>query len=187
VLSAANFFVYAIRYAVFDWGPTLLTEARHIQILHAAWMIAGFEMFGLLGALLGGWITDRFLGGRAVRACVVYMALAGVSVLLLWKIQTQSEWLITGLLCATGFFVYGPQCLLAIACANLATKRAAATAIGLTSIFGYASTILSGWGLGFLVQNYGWNAGFAGLIVCATAGTVLFIVAWPAKAHGYKQ
>ena len=187
VLSAANFFVYAIRYAVFDWGPTLLTEAKHIQILHAAWMIAGFEMFGLLGALLGGWITDRFLGGRAVRACVVYMALAGVSVLLLWKIQTQSEWLITGLLCATGFFVYGPQCLLAIACANLATKRAAATAIGLTSIFGYASTILSGWGLGFLVQNYGWNAGFAGLIVCATAGTVLFIVAWPAKAHGYKQ
>jgi OPA family glycerol-3-phosphate transporter-like MFS transporter/OPA family sugar phosphate sensor protein UhpC-like MFS transporter len=165
----------------------LLTEARHIQILHAAWMIAGFEIFGLIGAVLGGWITDRFLGGRAARACVVYMALAGVSVLLLWKIQTQSELLITGLLCATGFFVYGPQCLLAIACANLATKRAAATAVGLTSIFGYASTVLSGWGLGFVVQHYGWNAGFAGLIGCAAIGTLLFITAWPAKAHGYKQ
>jgi sugar phosphate permease len=125
ILSVANFFVYTIRYAVFDWGPTLLTEARHIRILHAAWMMAGFEIFGLIGAVLGGWITDRFLGGRAGRACIVYMALAGVSVLLLWKIQTQSELLITGLLCATGFFVYGPQCLLAIACANLATKRAA--------------------------------------------------------------
>jgi OPA family glycerol-3-phosphate transporter-like MFS transporter/OPA family sugar phosphate sensor protein UhpC-like MFS transporter len=187
ILSVANFFVYTIRYAVFDWGPTLLTEARHIQILHAAWMIAGFEIFGLIGAVLGGWITDRFLGGRAARACVVYMALAGVSVLLLWKIQTQSELLITGLLCATGFFVYGPQCLLAIACANLATKRAAATAVGLTSIFGYASTVLSGWGLGFVVQHYGWNAGFAGLIGCAAIGTLLFITAWPAKAHGYKQ
>jgi OPA family glycerol-3-phosphate transporter-like MFS transporter/OPA family sugar phosphate sensor protein UhpC-like MFS transporter len=187
ILSVANFFVYTIRYAVFDWGPTLLTEARHIQILHAAWMIAGFEIFGLIGAVLGGWITDRFLGGRAARACVVYMALAGVSVLLLWKIQTQSELLITGLLCATGFFVYGPQCLLAIACANLATKRAAATAVGLTSIFGYASTVLSGWGLGFVVQHYGWNAGFAGLIGCAAIGTLLFITAWPAKAHGYKR
>jgi len=187
ILSAANFFVYAIRYAVFDWGPTLLTEAKHIQILHAAWMIAGFEIFGLIGAVLGGWITDRYLGGRPVRACVVYMALAGVSVMLFWKIQTQSELLITGLLCATGFFVYGPQCLLAVACANLATKRAAATAIGLTSIFGYASTVLSGWGLGFVVQHYGWNAGFAGLIGCAAIGTLLFITAWPAKAHGYKQ
>ncbi len=186
ILSAANFFVYAIRYAVFDWGPTLLTEAKHIRILHAAWMMAGFEIFGLIGAVLGGWITDRFLGGRPVRACVVYMALAGVSVMLFWKIQTQSELLITGLLCATGFFVYGPQCLLAIACANLATKRAAATAIGLTSIFGYASTVLSGWGLGFVVQHYGWNAGFAGLTGCAAIGTLLFIMAWPAKAHGYQ-
>ncbi len=186
ILASANFFVYTIRYAVFDWGATLLTEAKHIQIMHAAGMIAGFELFGLIGALLGGWVTDRFLGGRAVRACVVYMALAGVSILCFWKIQTQSELLITGLLCATGFFVYGPQCLLAIACANLATKRAAATAVGLTSIFGYASTTLSGWGLGYVVQHYGWNAGFAGLIGCAVIGTLLFIAAWPAKAHGYK-
>ncbi len=185
ILSAANFFVYSIRYAVFDWGPTLLTEAKHIRIMHAAWMLAGFEVFGLLGAILGGWLTDRFLGGRASRACVIYMALAGISVLLFWKIQTQSEFLITSLLCATGFFVYGPQCLLAISCANLATKRAAATAIGLTSIFGYASTVLSGWGLGSMVQHYGWDAGFAMLIACALAGTLLFILAWPAKAHGY--
>ncbi len=186
LLSAANFFVYIIRYAVFYWGPTMLYEAKHIKILHAAGMIAGFEAFGAVAALLGGWITDRFFGGRAARACVIYMALAGVSILLFWKIQTQSELLITGLLCATGFFVYGPQCLLAIACMNLATKRAAATAVGLTSIFGYASTALSGWGMGFVVQHYGWNAGFAGLFGCAIIGTLLFIAAWPAKAHGYK-
>jgi len=186
LLAAANFFVYTIRYAVFDWGATLLTEVKHVQIMNAAWMIAGFEVFGLLGALLGGWLTDKFLGGRAARACVVYMALAGVSVFAFWKIETQSALLITGLLCATGFFVYGPQCLLAIACANLATKRAAATAVGLTSLFGYASTTLSGWGLGYVVQHYGWNAGFAGLIGCAVIGTLLFAAAWPAKAHGYK-
>jgi sugar phosphate permease len=185
LLATANFFVYAIRYAVFDWGATLLTEAKHIKIMHAAWMLSGFEVFGLLGALLGGWITDRFLGGRAARACVIYMALAGVSVFLFWKIQTQSELLITGLLCAIGFFVYGPQCLLAIACVNLATKRAAATVVGLTSIFGYASTVLSGWGLGFVVQHYGWDAGFAGLTACAVMGTILFIAVWPAKANGY--
>ncbi|MGO8836085.1 MAG: MFS transporter [Limisphaerales bacterium] len=187
LLATANFFVYTIRYAVFDWGATLLTEARHIKILHAAGMLSGFEAFGLLGALLGGWITDRFLGGRAARACVIYMALAGVSVLLFWKIRTQSELLITGLLCAIGFFVYGPQCLLAVACANLATKRAAATVVGLTSIFGYASTVLSGWGLGFVVQHYGWDAGFAGLTACAAMGTLLFAAVWPAKAHGYKS
>ena len=186
ILSAANFFVYAIRYAVFNWGPTLLLETRHIKILHAAAMVAGFEAFGALGALFGGWLTDRFFGGRAARPCLIYMSLAAVSILLFWKIPTQSEWLMTGLLCAIGFFVYGPQCLLAVACVNLATRRAAATAVGLTSIFGYASTTLSGWGLGFLVQHYGWNAAFVTLMICAAAGTALFLLAWPAKAHGYK-
>jgi OPA family glycerol-3-phosphate transporter-like MFS transporter/OPA family sugar phosphate sensor protein UhpC-like MFS transporter len=187
LLSLANFFVYTIRYAVFDWGPTLLTEAKGITITHAGWMLVGFEACGLMGALLGGWVTDRLLGGRAARACIVYMVLAGLSVFLVWKLPSQSELLTTGLLCATGFFIYGPQCLLAIAAANLATKRAAATAIGLTGLFGYLSTVLSGWGFGRVVQHYGWDAGFAGLIGCAAAGTLLFVAAWPAKAHGYGE
>ncbi len=186
IVSLANFFVYIVRYAVLDWGPTMLTEAKHVQITHAGWMVAAFEFCGALGAMAGGWITDRFLGGRAIRACVVYMALAGVSVFFFWKANFQSELLTTALLGCAGFFVYGPQCLLAVAAANLATKRAAASAIGLTSIFGYASTVLSGWGLGALVQRYGWDVGFEGLIVVTVIGTLLFIMAWPAKAHGYE-
>src|SRR6202012_5050374 len=172
MLAIANFFVYAIRYAVFDWAPTLLMESKHIKIMHAAWMLIGFEVCGAIGALFGGWETDRFLGGRAARACIIYMALAGVSIVLFWKIQTDSELLITDLLCAIGFFVYGPQCLLAIACASLATKRAAATVVGLTSIFGYASTTLSGWGMGRLVDKFGWDAGFEMLTACAIIGTI---------------
>ena len=187
IVSLANFFVYIIRYAVLDWGPTLLTESKHVVITHAGWMVAAFEFCGALGAMFGGWLTDRFLGGRAVRACVVYMAMAGVALFVFWKIPLQSELLTIGLLGAAGFFVYGPQCLLAVTAANLATKRAAATAIGLTSIFGYASTVLSGWGLGALVQRYGWDVGFEGLIIVAAIGTLLFIAAWPAKAHGYES
>jgi OPA family glycerol-3-phosphate transporter-like MFS transporter/OPA family sugar phosphate sensor protein UhpC-like MFS transporter len=157
-----------------------------VQITHAGWMVAAFEFCGALGAMFGGWVTDRFLAGRAVRACVMYMALAGVSLFAFWKLHLQSELLTTVVLGAAGFFVYGPQCLLAVAAANLATKRAAATAIGLTSIFGYASTVLSGWGLGALVQRYGWDAGFAGLLIASMIGTLLFISAWPAKADGYE-
>jgi len=185
--SIANFFVYTIRYAVFDWGPTLLTETKHYQITHSGWMLAGFEGAGIIGALLGGWMTDRFFSGRAMRVGLVYMTLAGVSLFLFWKWPRQTEWGSTLLLCSTGFFIYGPQCLLAIAAANLATKQAAATAIGLTSIFGYASTLLSGWGLGRLVDRSGWDAGFAGLMIIAGMGVLVFAAAWPAKAHNYGE
>lgn len=187
IVSFANFFVYIIRYAVLDWGPTLLTESKHITLTHAGWMVGGFEFFGLFGALLGGWLTDRWFQGRALRVCLIYMILAGVSVFLFWRIPGQSELSTAALLGAAGFFIYGPQCLLAVAAANLATKKAAATAIGLTSIFGYASTVFSGWGLGALVQHYGWDVAFAGLIIVAALGSLLFATAWRAQAHGYEE
>jgi len=185
LVSAANFFVYMVRFAVLDWGPALLTQYKHIRITHAGWMVATFEACGVTGAIIGGWLTDRFLGGRAVRTCLIYMILAGVATFVFWKVPVRSELLTTGLLSAIGFFIYGPQCLLAVAAANLATKRAAATAIGLTSIFGYASTLLSGWGLGTLVDHYGWDAVFPVLLLATTIGALLFLAALPSKAHGY--
>lgn len=187
IVSLANFFVYIIRYAVLDWGPTLLTESKHIKIQHAGWMVGGFEFCGLLGAVIGGWLTDRYFGGRAVRVCLCYMILTGVAVFLFWRIPGQSELATAALLGAAGFFIYGPQCLLAVAAANLATRKAAATAIGLTSIFGYASTVLSGWGLGAVVQHYGWNVAFQGLLIVAALGSFLFAIAWFAPVHGYGE
>jgi phosphoglycerate transporter family protein len=187
IVSLSNLFVYILRYTVFDWGTSFLKQARHVDITHASWMVAGFEIAGLIGALLAGWMTDRFFGGRAMRACVFYMVLAGVSILLFWKMAGESAFLNSTLLCSMGFFIYGPQCLIGIAAANLATKRAAATAVGLTGFFGYLSTLFSGVGMGALVQHQGWDAGFACLLGIAGIGTILFLFAWPAKAHGYGE
>jgi len=187
IVSVSNLFVYILRYTVFDWGTSFLTQAKHVDITNASWMVAGFEIAGLIGALLAGWMTDRFFGGRAMRACVFYMILAGISIFGFWKMAGESAFLNSALLCAMGFFIYGPQCLIGIAAANLATKRAAATAVGLTGFFGYLSTLFSGVGFGALVKYHGWDAGFAGLLGIAAVGTILFIEAWPAKAHGYAE
>src|SRR5206468_12374902 len=125
-LSVANFFVYTIRYAVLDWSPTLLSESKGFELRHAGWMTAGFEGAGAVGAMFGGWVTDRFLRGRASRACVVYMILCAVSIWAFWKLPGQSMLANTALLCTSGFFIYDPQCLLAALLANRACKRAAA-------------------------------------------------------------
>lgn len=185
LLAVANFFVYTIRYGLLDWGPTFLTQAKHLELTNAGWMVWAYEISGMTGALIGGWLTDRLFGGRCFRACVFYMAMAGVAVLLFWKVAGESAWLNTLLLCLSGFFIYGPQCLISIAAANLATKRAAATAVGLTGFFGYASTTLSGWGVGKLAQTYGWDAGFVGLLIVAAFGTVACALGWRARPHGY--
>lgn len=185
LVSLSNFFVYAIRYSVYNWGPAMLTDVKHLHIASAGWMLGGFEWSGLVGALVSGWMTDRFFGGRAMRVGIFYMAMAGLSVYLLWKVPGQDQWINMALFCSTGFFIYGPQCLVSIAAANLATKRAAATAVGLTSIFGYGSTVLSGVGVGALAQHYGWDVVFESLLIVAGVGVLVFAACWPAKAHGY--
>jgi phosphoglycerate transporter family protein len=185
LLGLASFCVYTVRYAVLDWGPTFLTEMKHIKLIHAGWMVAAFEGSGVAGMLVSGWLTDRVFGGRGARLCVMSMALAGLFVLLFWKLPIHSLWLSTLPLCLAGFFLYGPQALVGVIVVNLATKRLAATAIGFTGIFSYASTLVSGWGLGALVQHYGWNTAWAGLTAMAAMGTLLFALVWPAKAHGY--
>jgi phosphoglycerate transporter family protein len=186
-LCFANFFVYTVRYAILDWGPTLLTELKDVKLQSAGWMVAAFEVSGIVGMLVSGWITDRLFGGRGARVCVIFMALTAIFVFLFWKTPTHSLWISSLLLCACGFFIYGPQALVGTITANLATKRLAATAIGFTGVFAYASTLVSGWGLGTLVHHYGWDAGLSGLSGAALIGTALFALAWPAKAHSYEE
>ncbi|MBA4146991.1 MAG: MFS transporter [Verrucomicrobia bacterium] len=185
LLAIANFFVYTMRYAILDWGPTLLGEWKGVSIQHAGWMVAAFEVSGVAGMLVAGWLTDKVFGGRGARMCVICMIMATLSLFLFWQ-WPSNHWLLnTTLLGAAGFFIYGPQALVGIAVANLATKKAAATAVGFTGLFGYASTILSGVGLGALVERSGWDAGFLGIMCIAVIGTALFALAWRAKAHGY--
>ncbi len=184
-ISCANFFVYILRFAILDWGPTLLKEMKGFSLQHAGWMVAGFEVAGLVGMLLAGWITDRVFGGRGARTCVFCMIGAAVAMFAFWKLPVNSTGGAAALLGAAGFFIYGPQALIGIIAANLATKRAAATAAGLTGLFGYASTLVSGWGLGLLVERSGWDVAFGALLGIGAFGTFMFILAWPAKAHGY--
>lgn len=185
--SLANFFVYTIRYAVFDWGPTMLKEFKGVELASASWMVAAFEVAGLAGILMTGWLTDRFFRGRGAPLSMISMLFCALTVLLLWKSPAGALLPNTLLLMAAGFFVYGPQALVAVIVANRATKHAAASAVGLTSVFGYASTVLSGWGLGRLVQHHGWPPVFACLTLAALLGAILFAFALPARVSGYNS
>lgn len=185
LLSMSSFCLYTVRGVVLDWGPSFLTEMKHIPISHAGWVVGTFEASGVAGMLLSGWLTDRVFGGRGARLCVFSMALSGLSLMLFWKLPSHSMLLNIVLLCLTGFFLYGPQALVGTLVVNLATKRIAATAVGFSSLFSYASTVFSGWGLGNLVEAHGWNAGFAAMLAFCGASVLFFASCWRAKAHGY--
>ena len=188
ILAFANFFVYVVRFSILDWGPKFLTEARDMSYSYAGWTVAIFEIFGIIGMLFAGWVTDKVFAGRAHRTCVFCMLGTAVFMTAFYLLPNDVHPLV--LICVlamAGFCIYGPQALIGIAAANQATKKAAATANGLTGIFGYLSVFVSGLGLGVLVDHFGWNYVFIGMIAVAVVGMAIFMLMWGAKSNGYEE
>ena len=190
-LSLANFFVYVVRFSVLDWGPKFLTEACNMTFEQAAAAVGAFEIMAIVGTLVAGWVTDRFFAGRAHRTCMWCMVGAGISMGAFYMFYLHPGlvpgWALIGVLAMAGFFIYGPQALVGIAVTNQATKKAAGTANGLVGIFGYLSTAVSGVGIGWLADNYGWNYVFISVIAMAIVGTLIFLAIWGAKRDGYDK
>lgn len=188
ILGFANFFVYVVRFSVLDWGPTLLHDSKHVSLAHAGWLVAAFEISGIVGMLFSGWATDALLKGKAHRTCVFCMLGTAIFVALFWLMpETVPHWMLIVPLCGAGFCVYGPQALIGIAAANQATKRAAASANGFTGLFGYASTIVSGVGVGAMAQHVGWNCVYLIMVSIALIGMVIFLFMWNAPRDGYAR
>lgn len=195
ILGIANFFVYVVRFAVLDWGPTFLKEAHGMTLTNAGWTVAVFEIFGIIGMLAAGWVTDRYLAGKAHHTSLYCMI--GVAVFMtifLYLPDSTPSWGMIFTLAMCGFFIYGPQALIGIAAANQATNRAAATANGLTGLFGYASGLVSGVGIGFMVDTLNktnpgeaWDYVFMMMIGMAVLCVFIFALMWKAKAHGYEE
>ncbi len=195
ILGVANFFVYVVRFAVLDWGPTFLKEARGVTSSDAGWTVAAFEIFGIVGMLVAGWVTDKYLAGKAHRTCLYCMVGVAIFMTIFLCMPVDSpQWLMIVVLAMAGFFIYGPQALIGIAAINQATNRAAATANGLTGMFGYASGLVSGVGVGFMVDSINkvnpgkaWDYVFMMMIGMAIIGAFVFALMWKAKAHGYDE
>lgn len=188
VIGICCFLVYLTRFAVLDWGPILMKEAKGVSLAGAGWTVACFEIAGILGTIFSGWATDHLAGGRAPRVCAFMMLGAAVSMTSFWLLPPNSSlplYVVT-LSCA-GFCIYGPQAMTGLTAVNLATRRFAGTVVGFTSLFSYASVLLSGWGMGILAEkSNGWTVPFAVVIGATLVGSAMFAILWKTKPNGYE-
>ena len=187
VLGLCNLTINLIRFAILDWGPMLLKESKGVALGKAGWLIAAFEIAGILGMIVAGWATDRLAGGRGPRVCVFFLLGAAAFMTLFAALPAAAPTgvLVTALVGA-GFCVYGPYAVTGVTATNLATKSLAGTAVGFIGIFAYASVIFSGVVMGALAERFGgWNVPFVTMIGVAFLGAGLFALLWRSRATGY--
>lgn len=75
VIAVSSAFIYITRYAVDGWGVLFLQKMKHFSLNDASQIIAISSIFGILGTVLAGWLSDRvFRGDRIIPA-----VLSGIS------------------------------------------------------------------------------------------------------------
>ena len=189
-LALADFFVYIIRFAVLDWGPTFLQEHCGMTAGWAASTVIIFELFGVVGMLAAGWISDKVFDGRASRTCLFCMLGTLAAVLGFIGLQTAgaNPVLLLFVLALAGMFIYGPQALIGVIASNHATRKASATANGIIGFVSYVSVLVSGWGFGLIADSkYGWHGVFVAMVVMAIIGALIFVPMWKMKRDAYEE
>lgn len=175
VLCSTLFFIYVVRFTILDWAPTFLKEAKGVQLHLAGPISSAYELTGVVGMVFSGYLMDRVFRGHGTRVCFFFMLGCTGALALYWWFNPVSEIANAAFLAVIGFMIYGPQCLVGAIIANRVGRKVASAAIGLAGVFSYASVIVTGWGVGLIAKNFGWNAVFGFLVGASALGMLLFL------------
>lgn len=189
ILALGDFFVYIVRMAVLDWGPTFLQESHGLTPAQSAVVVALFEVFGMIGMLASGYLTDKLFKSRGQRTCVWCMLGAMVFIAAFCFFPTGNALVLSAFLICAGFFIYGPQALIGVIASNQVTRRGAASANGIIGFVSYVAPVVSGYVFGKLADNptIGWEGVFRIMIIVALLGLLTMLLLWNTKASAYED
>jgi len=167
----------------------LIKEKGVVDAGAAAVRVSGLELGGLLGSLVAGRISDWYIsksGGGAVgkRIQVVMGYLVGVAAMLVAfrAVPTGFPFLQAVIVFMIGFFLYGPQMLIGLCGAEIVGRRSVGASEGFLGWIAYLGAANAGVPLSLLVQQYGWDAFFAALLLSCIIGIMLLAPITGAKS-----
>ncbi len=174
-IALANAFIYFIRYGVLDWAPTYLFEVKNFDKDAYSWAFAYYELAGIPGTILCGYLSDKWSKGNRAPITIIYMALVIVFVFIYWQNPVGNPNVDIVALFAIGFLIYGPVMLIGAFAIDLVPKKAAGTAAGFTGFFGYVGGALCAELLiGFFADNFGWDSCFI-LMLVSSVFAIIFM------------
>jgi MFS transporter, OPA family, sugar phosphate sensor protein UhpC len=154
ILALSSAFMYVSRYAVNSWGILFLETHKGYSTLQASSIISVSSISGIVGNIISGFISDKFFKGKRNMPAFVFGVLNAVSLTLFLFNPKGNPWLDTlsmvlfGL--ATGVLICFLGGLMAV---DIASKKAAGTAVGIVGIASYIGAAIQDIVSGLLIQK----------------------------------
>jgi OPA family glycerol-3-phosphate transporter-like MFS transporter len=187
-IAVANAFVYFVRYGVVNWIPTYLQTAKGFDFKASGLAWQAFELAGIPGTILCGWMSDRVFKARRAPATILFMALTLVGLVVYGLNSRGPLWIDIASLIVVGFFIYGPIMMIGLHALDLVPKKAAGTAAGFTGLFGYfIGSAPSGALVGWIATHWGWRTVFGTMIACCVLAMVFCALTLGHRATSKEQ
>lgn len=71
VIAISSAFIYITKYAVAGWGVLFLQKSKTFSLEEATQIIAFSAIFGVVGTVLAGWLSDNVFKGDRVRPAIL--------------------------------------------------------------------------------------------------------------------
>ncbi len=152
--------------------PLYLTEVKQFSIMNVGFVAAAPFAGAVVGNLLGGWLSDRYLGSRRKPLMLLTFAATTFSMWLMREAPGNAPLLALmlfaiGVLLAIGYSAYS------VYPAPLTSRSAFPVALSIINTMGQVGTAGAPLIVGASLDLYGWDAVFAGLSICSLAGFVI--------------
>lgn len=135
IASLAIGFQSMARYGLLVWVPVHFL-GEDWKNSDTKWVSVALPVGMALGALVSGWLSDRFFNANRSNVIVLFLCLAAICSFGLYNVPRES-WFSIPLLMLTGFFAYGPQSAFWALCPDLLGHERAGTGTGVMNTFAY--------------------------------------------------
>lgn len=172
MLWVVFFMSLLIIYLLSSWMPTLLNH-RGIDLQHASWVTAAFQIGGTFGALLLGVLMDRF---NPFRVLALSYALGSVCIVMI-GLSENGLWLMALAIFGTGIGISGSQVGLNALTATLYPTQSRATGVSWSNAIGRCGAIVGSLSGGVMMaMNFSFDTLFFVIAVPAVVSAVMLVL-----------
>ena len=154
IIALSSAFIYITKYAIAGWGVLFLQKARGFELAEASQVIAFSAIFGVLGTVLAGWLSDRIFKGDRVKPAVL-SGIISTSSLILFLFVGGGFVLNVFYVSLFSLSVGVLYCIVAgLMAVDIVPRKATGAALGVVGISSYVAAGLQDITSGYLIQGF---------------------------------
>ena len=154
ILALSSAFMYISRYAVNSWGVFYLQAEKGYSTLDASFIISISSVFGIVGTMFSGVISDRFFGGRRNIPALMFGLMNVFALCLFLLVPGVHFWMDALAMILFGLGIGVLICFLGgLMAVDIAPRNASGAALGVVGIASYIGAGLQDVMSGVLIEG----------------------------------